>query len=265
MSLAGEACKGNGATPSRLTAPYEALDTALRPAALVAKLRGLRGAHLKGQARFHVRPAAPPGANQVPAAPDSVTTDTELWLDAQGQFRLVESNDQDGGREVVLVGRELAIALRYGRMIRRPAQEPEPTRLLEEAASAPWAAWETVRRFATVTPSGPGAYKIGKADQAQAASADEPALRRWRDSVEVQSLTGEARFDEQSGALVSFSLESVFSAKREGVLLAGETSVKAQLDGIGSTTTIAPPASEELRKRQRTVLDERALLGKDLR
>ena len=27
-------------------------------------------------------------------------------------------------------------------MIRRPAEEPEPTRLLEEALGGPWAAWD---------------------------------------------------------------------------------------------------------------------------
>ena len=43
-----------------------------------------------------------------------------------------------------LVGRELAVALRYGKMIRRIAEEPEPTRILEEALGAPWAAWEVV-------------------------------------------------------------------------------------------------------------------------
>ena len=75
-------------------------------------------------------------------APLAVTTTTDVWLDRTGNYRLREENDHDGGREVILTGRELAVALRYGKMIRRVAEEPEPSRMLEEGLGAPWAAFE---------------------------------------------------------------------------------------------------------------------------
>ena len=57
-----------------------------------------------------------------------------------GNYRIVESNDRDGGREVVVRGRDLYVALRYGKMIRRAAEQPEPDQLLQQALGGPSAA-----------------------------------------------------------------------------------------------------------------------------
>jgi len=103
-------------------------------------------------------------------------------------------------------------ALRHGKMIRRPALEPEPTRLLEEAVGAPWAAWETVRRFATVT-RGPGGYQLtrstGQVVVVRSVAASN-SLRSWRDTVRVDVLAGEARVDPRTGALLAFTLHRPF-------------------------------------------------------
>ena len=63
-------------------------------------------------------------------------------------LKLVTEDGVYGLGDATLNGRELAVALRPGKSSRRAAQEPEPTRIVEEAVGAPWAAWETVRRFA---------------------------------------------------------------------------------------------------------------------
>src|SRR5262245_56032337 len=170
--------------------PAQTLDGALRPSALASGLKALPGARFQSVARFSV---APRGGTE-----DAVTTTTLLTLDKSGNWRLAETNDRDGGREVVLFGRELAVGLRHGKMIRRPAQEPEPTRTLEEAVGAPWAAWQTVRRFATAISASPrgGILKLGKSATAQPAPGPEAAvtpLGKWRETVEVDSLEGEAR------------------------------------------------------------------------
>ena len=65
---------------------------------------------------------------------------------AAGNYRIVENNDRDGGREIVVRGRDLYVALRYGKMIRRAAEQPEPDQLLQEALGGPWAAWQILRR-----------------------------------------------------------------------------------------------------------------------
>ena len=128
----------------------------MQPAAFVAGLRRLSGAHFHATATFRVSAAGAPDAG----GRDAITTTTDLWIDKQGNFRLAESNDQDGGREVVRVGSELAVGLRYGKLIRRPAQDPEPQRFLEEAVGAPSAAWDTVGRFAELVPAGNRAFRL---------------------------------------------------------------------------------------------------------
>ena len=122
------------------------LADALRPDVFAAALKRIGGAHFHATARFAVGPSG--------GTPNVVTTTTDVWVDRTGNYRFVEQNDRDGGREVVLHGRELAVALRYGKMIRRIAEEPEPSRLLEEALGAPFAVFDLVARRARVTRAG---------------------------------------------------------------------------------------------------------------
>jgi hypothetical protein len=248
--------RSGGSSPSST----EQLEAAVRPPSLAAALKKLPGAHYTGSTLFRVAPAASKGEGD-----DAITTKTELWLDRQGQYRLVEGNDRDGGREVVLFGRELAVAIKPGKMTKRAAQEPEPTRVLEEAVSGPWAAWETVRRFVTVERAGE-VLRLGRSAKAvpvAASFAETTPLRRWRDTVQVQSLEGEVRLDPKTGVPLAFDLKARFTATREDkVALAGELAVSTRLDGVGSTPVIAAPVAEALPPRQRTILEERALLGR---
>jgi hypothetical protein len=257
-ALVGLAVGGCGkARDGAARTPAEELDAALRPATLASTIKKLPGAHWRGSALFRISPTGQEAAG--------VTTTTDLWLDRKGGYRLVENNDQDGGREVFLVGKELAVAIKPGKMIRRSAQEPEPTRLFEEAVGAPWAAWETVRRFAAVERSAPGTFTFTRSAHpltVAASLAETTPLRRWRDNVSVEALEGEARFDPQTGAPLAFTMKARFSAKRDDhVPLTGELAVTTKLDGIGSTANISAPVAEPLHQRQRTILEERALLG----
>jgi hypothetical protein len=234
--------------------PDQELGAALQPAALVSALRRLSGAHFHATATFRASAAGGPDAG----GRDSVTTTTDLWIDKQGNFRLAESNDQDGGREVVRVGSELAVALRYGKFVRRPAQDPEPQRFLEEAVGAPSAGWDTVRRFLQVVPAGSRGFRLNQAADPLPPPAATTALRKWRETVEVQTLTGDARLDSRGG-LQAFSLHTRFRATRDGTPVEGEIAVGASVDEVVAPVTM--PAAETLPARQRTVLEERALLG----
>jgi hypothetical protein len=237
-----------------IPAPDQELDTAVRPAALVSGLRRLSGAHFHATATFRVSASGGPDAG----GRDGITTITDLWIDKQGNFRLAESNDQDGGREVVRVGSELAVALRYGKLMRRPAQDPEPQRILQEGVGAPSAAWDTVRRFVEVVPAGSRAFRLSKAAQPHPTPAADTALRKWRETVEVQTLVGDAQLD-ASGGLQAFSLAARFRAVRDGTPIEGEIAVAASVDAVDAPVTM--PAAEALPARQRTILEERALLG----
>jgi hypothetical protein len=253
--------------------PLEELDDVLAPVAAAGALRRAGGGHFKATTTFEVHPRQP-GPAYDPER-DAVTTDTELWMDKDGHYRLLETNDRDGGREVVLSGKELALGLRHGKLIKRNAREPEPTRYLEEALGGPWAAWELMRRFASVerveTPGPVGSsrlYRVKKADSSRATrgSLEEATpLRRWRDTVTFESLGGEVRLDSPTGIVLAARLEGRFSLVRDGTPLDGTVRVQTKLEEIGAVPPIdppVPPVAEELRSRQRTILEERALLGR---
>jgi hypothetical protein len=187
-------------------------------------------------------------------------------MDRHGNYRLVETNDRDGGREVVLHGRELALALRYGKLVRRPAQEPEPTRYLEEALGGPWAAWELVRRFARVESADGRTFTLTRAASPRAPEPGEAKaggpLRRWRGTVEVSAVDGKAELHPETGALLSVALEARFTLRRDETPLEGSLKVDLRTSDIGETPVLAPPLAEDLPVRQRTIQEEKALLGR---
>ena len=257
LLLAGAGCKRG---PDREARHHTAtLAEALRPAFFAESLRRAGGAHYHGTARFAAGLASPD---------DGVTTTTDVWVDPARNFRVAETNDRDGGRDVVLAGRQLFVALRYGKMIRRVAEEPEPTKLLEEALGAPWAAWEIAAPWAAVQsgPSGAGAteYRLSRAairTEDPAALETRKGLRAWRTGVVVDRIAGRALVDDATGALREFELSAAFTTKRDGRDLKGSVDVKGALADVGATAAVTPPEAEDLATRQRIVPEQRELLG----
>ena len=260
LAAAPGCARGPDAEAHRQTAT---LGEAMRPAFFAEALRHAGGGHYHGTARFAVGLASPD---------DGVTTTTDVWVDGARGYRVAETNDRDGGREVVLAGRELFVALRYGKMIRRVAEEPEPTRLLEEALGAPWAAWELAAPYAAIARGGSelvgGArateYRVTRATartEDPAARATDKGLRAWRADVFVSALEGRALVDDATGALVKLDLSATFTAKRDGHDLAGALEVHGALDAVASTPAVARPAAEDLALRQRIVPEQRELLA----
>jgi hypothetical protein len=265
----GLACtRGPDAEARRRTAT---LADALRPAFFAAALGRAGGAHYHGTARLAAGTATPD---------DGVTTTTDVWVDRARNYRLSETNDRDGGREIVRVGRELFVALRYGKMIRRVAEEPEPSKLLEEALGAPLAAWEIAASYAAIERGGSplvgGAkateYRITRATartEDPAALAADKGLRAWRADVVVNELSGRALVDDATGALLQLDLAATFTTKRDGRELkgaighdvAGAVEVHGALTDVASTAAVTAPPAEDLALRQRTVPEQRELLG----
>jgi hypothetical protein len=88
-----------------------------------------------------------------------------------------------------------------------------------------------------------------------------PPCRAWRDTVDVHELEGRAQLHTGSSALDAFSLRSRFTAKREQLPIEGEIAVNGGLKDPGAVPAITMPDAEPVPTRQRTILDERALLG----
>jgi hypothetical protein len=270
-ALGGCASKKSGAAQSAV----DTLDVVLAPDAVVSALQKVGGGHFHSTALLRVeasRKADP--AEGKPASPPAVTTTTDLWLDRQGNFRLLETNDQDGGREIVRVGRSISVALRYGKLVKRTAEDAETAGFLAEAVGAPRTAWEIVRRQVEVRGStgGPYALALGQrlADLPTGFSAG-GALQKWRDSIEVKSLGGSVGLNGVGAGrvLVTFECKATFHATRDALPdvlpevlpIDGEVAVSAIVDQIGKVPDVTMPDAETLHLRQRTILEEKALLG----
>jgi hypothetical protein len=252
--------------PATGPSPVTTLDQALVPATLAAGLRAAGGGHFHATAtlRADLAAAAESGESSQPAAPSTVTTTTDLWMDRAGNFRLSESNDQDGGRDVVRVGGEIAVALRYGKLVRRPAQDSESNRFLAEALGAPWAAWEVVRRQVEVDSAGQASFQLKQGQRLVALPPDFPAsagLRKWRDSLAVKGIAGHVTLDAAGKLPLTFTCKASFQALRDASPIAGEVAVAATLAEVGKVADLTMPEADTLHVRQRTVLEERALLG----
>jgi len=212
---------------------------------------------------------------------DTVTTTTDLWLDRGGNYRIVETNDQDGGREIVLFGHDLSVALRYGKMIRRKSQDPEPERLLEEALGGPWSGWEVASPFAVIKHNPVNIaggrkgeeYRVTKSDKRHSKRVKySPGIRYWRGNASVLELNGHMTVDAASSALLKSDFLVVFTAQRTGEprsdgrdgppeAVVGTVDVQTVIDQIGAVPAIQRPPAEELSLRQRIVPEQRELLG----
>ena len=261
-AVAGAGCKRGKEQPGTMPAQkVTVLADALRPDAFAAALKQLGGAHFHGTARFSV------GASG--AAPNVVSTTTDVWVDRSGNYRFREQNDRDGGREVVLHGRELAVALRYGKMLRRVAEEPEPSRLLEEALGAPFAVFDLVARQARVARAGTelvgGAHatvfelRPGDGAKSKRAPAQE-GLRKWRSNASIDDLQGKIVVDDATGALVRCDLTAKFTTAGDPKPVEGTVDVHTVLTEVASTAPIEKPAAEDLAMRQRTLPEQKELL-----
>jgi hypothetical protein len=261
VSLGAGACGRRGKPDlARVVAPAEAV----RPAFFAGALHKLGGGHYHATLRYSVGRAGSP--------PLSVNTTTDVWLDRTGNYRLREENDRDGGREVILTGRELAVALRYGKMIRRVAEEPEPSRMLEEGLGAPWAAFELsaprmhVEKTGGDLVGGAGvtSYTLslgdGSAVKPPAPALPLAGLRGWRSNATIEALSGRLVVDDATGALLAADLKSTFQARGDAGPEQGTIEVHASVADVASTAAIERPAAEELSLRQRTVPEAHALL-----
>jgi len=250
--------KDQGTVPAQ---KVTVLADALRPDAFAAALKRMGGAHFHATARFAAGPAG--------GAPNVVTTTTDVWVDRSGNYRFHEQNDRDGGREVVLYGRELSVALRYGKMIRRVAEEPEPSRLLEEALGAPFAVFDLVARQARVARAGNElvggtratvfelrAGESGGSDRGPAMD----GLRKWRNKASIDNLQGRLLVDDATGALDRCDITAKFSTAGDPKPVEGTVEVHTVLTEVAATAPIERPAAEDLAMRQRTLPEQKELL-----
>jgi len=271
-------CRQTAPKPSE---PAAALEIALFPMGFATRLPHLGRAHVHGVARMSASLEAGAAKSGRAAEDDSesVSTETDVWSDDTGNFRIVEVNDRDGGREIVRFDHDLAVALRYGKLIKRAAIEPEPTTLLAEAVGAPFAFFDLVRAGAIVDDMGEEAGPQGRAVHTYKLSAepkrqyfklleDAKGTRAWRKTMVLEALDGTLKIDKATRVPLEATLRAAYrmmrpngAAEGEGVPMRGRYEVRLAVSEIGTSPLVAPPEAEEVPQRQRTVQEEKTLLG----
>lgn len=246
-----------GVAPAART-PWDDVDDRLRPEAIAAGLRRAEGGRYRATTRFFVGWSGAGGA-----APDhAITTTTELAVDRDGAFTLHESNDQGGRRQIAVRGGVIAVAIDDGRATTRPARSPEPERLLAEALGGPEAAWQVVRRQAEATAKGEDVTLSLRATARRLAHEIRGPLQTWRDTIQLTTLSGQIAWAAETPNLFrDLAIKATFTAARDGQPIAGEVEVIARFDDLGASPKVILPDAGPLPPRQRTTLEERALLS----
>jgi len=263
------ACKTETATAP---AEHTSATDLLLPAEVARALTARGGAQMSGSTHFVLTPKNPEGL----LGAQDITTTTELVLDGQGHYDLKEENDHDGGRWVYFNGEEIAVKMRYGKLIKRTARGAEPNEILAQALGQPWAALELLFTRAAFT-EGTGAdgsrtisLTLAPTGVPAPLQAQREGLAAWRKTAEATKLQGKLSYLPATGAmpatLVAADISGEFTAK---VQTAGTThdvfgkiEIHFQTQNLGKAEVHEMPEEAEIAwTKQRTVLEERALLG----
>ena len=245
--------------------------TLFNPHELALALIARGGAQISATTRFHIVPTAAEGLQ----GEQDITTTTTVTLGGDGHYSLHEENDHDGGRDVFFTGNEIAVKLRYGKLIKRAARAPEPMQLLEQALGGPGAAWDVFHAHAQVQAGEGEAKDTMSLALSSAKNEDEPLaasspLIDWRKTAVPSELSGKLRYlpggASAPPALVAAEIKGKFNAR---TVVAGKTNevlglveVTFAAREVGRATPQPMPADAETAwMRQRTILEERALLG----
>ena len=208
-----------------------------------------------------------------------MTTKTTLRLDGRGNYHLSEENNQDNGRDVFLVDDTLAVGLKYGRLVARPARDPEPARYLEEAVSGVGAVWDLVAR-AAVLRRDPKASRVvldvslgppntddrqtdGEAGKtvSKPGRASPAGRTTWQKTVQVTALKGWLALGPDP-SVEEVHLEAEIGLIRDGTPLRGHLKVDFQVEQT-DPGPIRLPEVHKVAWRHRTLLEEQDLLGED--
>ncbi|MDX2020129.1 MAG: hypothetical protein SF187_07790 [Deltaproteobacteria bacterium] len=258
----------------RKSSPFTGETTEATPASLLgarAVASGLiarGGAEINATTHFRIVPTQADGL----MGEQDITTNTVVRLGGDGHYSLHEENNHDGGRDVFFTGDEIAVKLRYGKLIKRPVRPPEPMQVLEQGLGGPAAAWEVFREYAQIQ-SGEATDTI-TVNLASTKSEDETPrpsspLVDWRKTAVPTELKGKLRYLRATASapavLVAAELTGRFTARTTTAGKVHEVQGSIQITfaarDVGKATAEGMPAEAETAwMRQRTILEERALL-----
>jgi hypothetical protein len=207
------------------------------------------------------------------AAGETLDEDVTLSVDDKGDFHLVHDNSRDYGKEVILIGDDLYIRPRYGKLVQRPAEKGEGYRLRDEAYGTLAAYLDVVghalaaKSFTKGTTAGKPSLEVvlGVASEPrkiEPASADHPE-RKWRETVTAGTIEGTVTLDEATAVPLAANLKLGYKFVRDGQPIDTELTLTMAVEPADEK--IAPPAPDayvQIPSRPRPTLERDQLLGK---
>lgn len=186
---------------------------------------------------------------------ESLSDETTLAFGDGGAFHAVYANSADYGREVVFDGTTLLLRPRHARWHRRaPNDEREPIELRDQLFAVAGDYFDVVAHAAEVSDKG-AAQVAGRAGRRVEIKLDPspgkpPAQpltqRKWRESVTVQALDGEAILDAETAAPLQARFRATFTFVRDGRTFTQTIDVGHELTAIGQAPTLPAPPPEEI-------------------
>jgi len=206
---------------------------------------------------------------------DQLTDETTIELGAGDSFHALYNNSADYGREVVFDAGALFLRPRYAKWHRRaPNDEHEAPALRDQLYAVLGDYFDVVAHAAEVTDK--GAVKAAGRDGRRVELKLDPSprkaprqvltQRKWRESVTVQALSGDAILDADHGIPLQARFTATFTFSRDGRTFTETIEVGQVISGIGQAVAMVTPPAEEVvatPERSREV-DERDTLLKGM-
>ena len=186
---------------------------------------------------------------------ESLSDETVIELAADGEYHAKYDNSADYGREVLWQGGALFLRPRYAKWHRRPpTDDGEPEQLRDEIYAVAGDYFELVAHAAEVTDKGAAqaAGRDGRRVEIKLSpSPEKPAAqpltqRKWRESVTVQELEGDAVLDAESAIPLQVRFKTRLTFSRDGRTFAMTLEVGQEIAGIGQAVALVTPPPEEV-------------------
>ncbi|HEY1587869.1 MAG TPA: hypothetical protein VGH63_19350, partial [Polyangia bacterium] len=156
----------------------------------------------------------------------AVTLDETFLVqaDGRGAVHLTHDNSRGNGFEALAMGDDLFVRPRYGKFVRRKVEGDELERLRAATETAAASDLRLLLRFVqtresgTATVAGRAGVKVSLSARAtpDVATAERDPGRKWRETVSVRYIDGDAVLDAKTGAPLAVRLDAQYTFVRDG-------------------------------------------------
>ena len=189
-----------------------------------------------------------------------------VQADGHGGVHLVHDNSRGNGFEAIAMGEDLYVKPRYGKFVRRKVEGDELERLRASAETAAASDLKLIARFVqareagTATVAGHAGVKVSLSARPtpDAPVTESEPGRKWRATLNVRYIDGDAVLDAKTGAPLSVRLDAQYTFERDGKPV--QATLKYQQTTAAPSEAVAAPADFATLDRPRPMLDRQELL-----